>query len=105
MLQGNLKIIRVVKLLRLVKLARILKFSRMMQRWESVLSINYNVQAIVKYYCWILMMAHWMACIKRMVVSFEDDGSTDTWWYQEGYLNSSTFHGCKLSVVASDVVP
>lgn len=42
------KFLRVVRCLRLVKLMRLLRASRMMSRWETRLSINYNMASMCK---------------------------------------------------------
>ena len=58
----DIKIIDALRLVRLIKLVRLVKLARMLRRWESRVSIPYQVISLTKSTIGICVFAHWMAC-------------------------------------------
>eukprot|EP00854_Cymbomonas_tetramitiformis_P002589 gene2589-3342_t len=75
---GSMKIIRLLKLTRLAKLLRILRAGRLFQRWESAVAINYSVIALYQFLFCFIFLAHWMACLWRLMARDSGDDSDST---------------------------
>ncbi len=58
-----LKLLRVIRLLRLIKLIRLVRGARILKRWESQVAINYSTLTLVMCLVFLLMSAHWFACV------------------------------------------
>ena len=57
---------------------RILRGSRIFKRWETRVSINYGVLAMVRAILMLLFCAHWAGCIWGLQATMGDD-ITQTW--------------------------
>jgi len=86
------KFLRVVRCLRLVKLMRLLRASRMMSRWETRLSINYNMASMCKVLVGYLLVAHWSACALVLPTTFYDHPVL-SWLGHYGYCIAETASG------------
>ena len=78
------KIGRVMRLFRLLKMARILRVSRIVQRWITIINVQYSQLAMIQNLAFIGMTAHWMACAWLIVPQLEELSSV-TWisaWLQ-----------------------
>jgi hypothetical protein len=70
----KLRIVRVIRLLRLLKLARLLRASRIFKRWQTLLTIPFYLQSLLKYMMIIVVTGHWMACGWGIAEDMEDEG-------------------------------
>ena len=59
---GMLRILRVIRLARLAKLLKVLKASAVFKRWESRIGMQYSTMTLIKWFVFILMLCHWLAC-------------------------------------------
>lgn len=85
----NLKLARVLRLFRLLKLFRIIKGATIFRRWESKMTITYGLLSLLNFFIAVLLMAHWIACVFRMVVDIEgnmaEDGEPYNWMTEVQY--------------------
>ena len=58
---SQLKALRVIRALRLIKLTRLVRASRLIQRWETRVSINYAMLALLRLVLLVLLYLHWSA--------------------------------------------
>ena len=89
---STLKLLRIVRLLRLVKLLRVLRASRILGRWESSIGLSYAALSIIKFSGLTLVLAHWLACMFRVVASFSQDGHValiGSWLHKYGVNTES----------------
>lgn len=81
---SQLKVFRVVRLFRLLKLARIFRASRIFARWENSISLSYSWMSLIKFMVGVATVAHWMACVWRLVVDvdaveYDANGDLQNW--------------------------
>ena len=69
---GMLRILRVIRLARLAKLLKVLKASAVFKRWESRIGMQYSTMTLIKWFVFILMLCHWLACAWHTVISIEE---------------------------------
>merc|ERR1719399_2505198 len=67
----SMKGIRIIRLLRLLKLLRIMRAMRILERWEDLIAVSYAVIALIKFFLMVVVLAHWSACLLRLVPSLE----------------------------------
>mmetsp|Transcript_104032 Transcript_104032/g.333449 ORF Transcript_104032/g.333449 Transcript_104032/m.333449 type:complete len:824 (+) Transcript_104032:59-2530(+) len=72
----RMQAIKVIRLLRLVKLARLLRVVRLFRRFEVRTSISYGQLSLVKFFCILFIITHWLACLwaLTLVLVDPDDG-------------------------------
>uniref|UniRef100_A0A7S2K4A9 Ion transport domain-containing protein n=1 Tax=Zooxanthella nutricula TaxID=1333877 RepID=A0A7S2K4A9_9DINO len=72
----KMKAVKVIRLLRLLKLVRVLKASRLFRRFELRMSITYGTFALMKFFCILLLITHWLANMwaLTLVLVEEEDG-------------------------------
>jgi len=71
----KMKALKVFRLLRLLKLLRVLKASRLFRRFEIRMTITYGTFALIKFFCILLLITHWLAnlwALTLMLVEEED---------------------------------
>lgn len=78
--EGSLKVLKVLRLLRLLKLFRVIRASRILKRWEeaAIFTFSYAEISMNKFFCKLLLYAHWNACVWGMVAHKEVAGGY-TW--------------------------
>ena len=69
---GMLRILRTIRLARLAKLLKVLKASTVFKRWESRIGMQYSTMTLIKWFVFILMLCHWLACAWHTVISVEE---------------------------------
>ena len=67
-----------LKLLRLVRLLRLLRLKRIMSRSSLWVNMRYSVRSISKFFVFLLVVAHWLACFWFMIANLEGF-SEDAW--------------------------
>ena len=77
---SQFKALRVIRALRLIKLARLVRASRLIRRWETRLSINYAMLALLRLVLLVLLYLHWSACLWAASTLFESEGSLARTW-------------------------
>jgi len=76
----KMKGIKVIRLLRLLKLLRVLKASRLFRRFEVRMSITYGTFALLKFFCILLLITHWLANLWALtLVLIEEDEGVPRW--------------------------
>jgi hypothetical protein len=78
--------VSVVLLIRLLRLLRVVRFFVVFSRWQSHSWANLGALRIVKYFCVILMLIHWTACVWFMA-PFVDGFPVDSWVASEEIVN------------------
>ena len=80
-----------LRLLRLLKLARVIRASRILARWEAaaVFAFSYAEISMYKFFCKLLLYAHWNACIWGMVAHKD---ITTGWTWMAALEQSQTEH-------------
>jgi hypothetical protein len=76
---SELKIVRVIRLLRLLKLLRLARGLQMIERWQNEFSVDFGMVKLGKLFLTMVTMAHWAACILRMLPDLEDDPDRPNW--------------------------
>ena len=74
---SSVRLLRLLKLVRLLRLLRMLKLLRLINRYATGIKMSYRTRAIVKFLFLLIMIAHWTACLFRIVsnrVYDPDDG-------------------------------
>eukprot|EP00908_Phaeocystis_cordata_P002695 Transcript_12939.p1 GENE.Transcript_12939~~Transcript_12939.p1 ORF type:complete len:635 (-),score=268.02 Transcript_12939:83-1987(-) len=95
-----LKLLRVIRLLRLIKLIRLVRGARILKRWESQVAINYSTLTLVMCLVFLLMSAHWFACVWALQVSLAADTPVDSWMGHYGYCWPDPEHKLGYDCVA-----
>jgi len=71
----RVKVVKIVRLLRLLKLVRIFRAIRIFKHFELHMSITYGKLALIKFFCMLMIIAHWLAslwCLSLTLVDEED---------------------------------
>lgn len=76
--QSRLALVRLAKLLRFAKLLRVLRAGRIMQKFESVFELNYELLRLAKFLVGLLVYIHWEACLWRFAAG-EDWQASNNW--------------------------
>eukprot|EP00939_MAST-03C_sp_MAST-3C-sp1_P000227 g227.t1 len=82
------KIVRIVRLLRILKLLRILRGLRVVKKWETKLAINYALLHVCVLLLFLILMAHWYACIWGLTLDLESDDD-ENWFSNFPWLEDS----------------
>jgi len=75
---GNIRMMRLVRLSRLAKVLRILRASRIIARYDDRVGLDFRMMRILSYVGIVVLSAHWMACLLRLVPQIEN--SEDNNW-------------------------
>mmetsp|Transcript_34736 Transcript_34736/g.79659 ORF Transcript_34736/g.79659 Transcript_34736/m.79659 type:complete len:805 (+) Transcript_34736:53-2467(+) len=79
-LLSGIKLVKVVRLLRLLKLLRVLKSSRIFRRIEISFAMTYQNINLAKFFCLLMLIGHWMACVWAMTLKLVDaDENVPRW--------------------------
>lgn len=73
---GAFKFVKFVRLLRLVKLLRVLRATRIIARWQARVGIKYAILSLGKYAIFVLILAHWGACLFAITARMTDGEAT-----------------------------
>uniref|UniRef100_A0A7S2K5J3 Ion transport domain-containing protein n=1 Tax=Zooxanthella nutricula TaxID=1333877 RepID=A0A7S2K5J3_9DINO len=79
----KMKGVKVIRLLRLLKLARVLKASRLFRRFEIRMSITYGTFALLKFFCILLLITHWLANLWALTLALVDAGEGIPRWIDD----------------------
>jgi voltage-gated potassium channel Kch len=72
--------VRVVRLLRLLKLLRLARGFRLIRRWQNEVSVDFALLRLGKLFLTMITMAHWAACILRIIPELEHTEAGHTNW-------------------------
>ncbi|KAJ8607168.1 hypothetical protein CTAYLR_007338 [Chrysophaeum taylorii] len=88
---GSLNLLKSLRLLRLLKLFRVIRASRILARWEAaaVFAFSYTEISMYKFFCKLLLYAHWNACVWGMVAHKD---ITNGWSWMLALEESQTEH-------------
>eukprot|EP00449_Zooxanthella_nutricula_P060147 CAMPEP_0198558240 /NCGR_PEP_ID=MMETSP1462-20131121/90150_1 /TAXON_ID=1333877 /ORGANISM="Brandtodinium nutriculum, Strain RCC3387" /LENGTH=692 /DNA_ID=CAMNT_0044289057 /DNA_START=21 /DNA_END=2099 /DNA_ORIENTATION=+ len=77
---NKLKFVKVVRLMRLLRLVRVMKVSRLFKRFESRMSITYGTFNLIKFFCILFLLTHWLANLWALtLVLVEEDERLPRW--------------------------
>ncbi|KAF0699864.1 Aste57867_9574 [Aphanomyces stellatus] len=65
---------KLLRVFRILKLARVFRASRILSRWNAVLGVPIALSQLGKYALFMVVLAHWMACLWATVPQYEADG-------------------------------
>ena len=97
---SELKIVRVVRLLRLLKLLRLTRGMKMIERWQNEFSVDFGMLSLVKMFIAVLTMAHWVACMFRLIpdlVAPASDEEAKNWMTETMNLDGVAIKESSLS--------
>jgi hyperpolarization activated cyclic nucleotide-gated potassium channel 2 len=66
------RLTKLIKMASYVRLFRLLRLSRIITRLEEALEIKHSVIDIAKFALFMVVVAHWFACLFFAVASYED---------------------------------
>ena len=75
-----LRFVRIIRLVRLTKLLRMFRVSKFLAAVESSVSVNYSHLDLVQHILFIMMAAHWMACLCLLFSRMESSVDADVYW-------------------------
>jgi potassium voltage-gated channel Eag-related subfamily H protein 7 len=87
------KAVKLVRLFRLLKLLRLCRSTRFFRFIELHMSVTYGNLALGKYFCLLLVIAHWLANLWALTLLMVDPGTEDRW------IDSFTEREVELNVV------
>ena len=79
----HVELVRAMKILRLVKIVRVLKIKRIADTYWNYIFLSYHTQAVLKFVSFMLVVAHWTACLIR-TLSESKRGRYKTWLERHG---------------------
>jgi hypothetical protein len=94
---AELKIVRVVRLLRLLKLVKLTRGLKFLERWQNQVSIDFGILSLAKMFLMVLTMAHWVACLFRLLPDIVNPGAT-SWLTEKTNDDELTIKESSLSV-------
>ncbi|EQC26951.1 hypothetical protein SDRG_15282 [Saprolegnia diclina VS20] len=98
---GRLRFMRILRLFRLMKVIRVVQDASVFQYWEVKMSMNYATLALAKFCFFVLMIAHWIACVFRAVVDLEtnlDVNGRHYNWLTDHYMGPDALIDCEVLV-------
>jgi len=74
-----------LKAIRLVRMLRLTRTSAITQRWQTRVSINYAMLAIIRCMIGVLLTSHWMACVWILQAHLAGTSPMLSWMGEKGY--------------------
>ncbi|OQR84602.1 voltage-gated ion channel superfamily [Achlya hypogyna] len=95
---GRMRFLRILRLFRLMKIVRVVQDASVFQYWEVRMSMNYATLGLTKFCFFVFMIAHWIACVFRVITdieySYNADGTRYN-WLTDHYLGPDALADCR----------
>ncbi|OQS03787.1 hypothetical protein THRCLA_03918 [Thraustotheca clavata] len=68
---SQMRFMRIMRLFRLMKIVRVVRDASIFQYWEVKMSVSYGTLGLAKFCFTVFMIAHWIACVFRVITDIE----------------------------------